>query len=256
MEGGRCKERGCTETQRPGEITEILADCGNGGSGNVGNVSSLYTPATGTTTTALRLALYKVGLTLRRKFYHSFWCLVCHRMISQSVHVLLHMSLNCRCWNVRCALWIRNLCDLCLKCTRSHFNWSTLSDNVWWRDNGQAHSVSSRSFALGLFALSGLCRAGWRHLMTPSAQASPSGSQKCEPFVFVTDRFILFGKWLTRIFPISVGTGTSHTISNLTLRQLRQKRQSFWSTQNFFFLSDQSIFLQYEFLLWLQPPIQ
>ena len=33
------------------EITEILADCGNGGSGNVGNVSSLYTPAAGATTT-------------------------------------------------------------------------------------------------------------------------------------------------------------------------------------------------------------
>ena len=42
------------------EITEILADCGNGGSGNVGNVSSLYT-ATGATTPTAPTALGLAG---------------------------------------------------------------------------------------------------------------------------------------------------------------------------------------------------
>ena len=41
---------------------------------------------------------------------------------------------------------------------------------------------------------------------------------------------------------------------NLTLRHLREKRQSFWSTENFFLSlrpPDQSLFFQYNIFLWL-----
>ena len=56
MEGG-CTECRVRHREARREITEILADCGNGGSRNVGNVSSLYTTATGATTPTAPTAL-------------------------------------------------------------------------------------------------------------------------------------------------------------------------------------------------------
>lgn len=226
--GGRM-EGGCTECrvrhrEARREITEILADCGNGGSRNVGNVSSLYTTATGATTPTAPTALGPAD-TCQGRPPHIF------KMYHEYIQYQMDLSKGEK----------HDWSDSQLKMILVTFNqtWSNvtvcvrMSDNVI-TDNGPTqtrfdHGACTWAFCR-VWARPGCTIITWAFLRSLGWQPGTWSHRVHNPFLL---RMSEMKKPLWPADYFYVGndglsiSNPGHTISNLTLRQRRQKDNLF-----------------------------